>query len=449
MKTYQQKNRIAWKCYSIMLMCIIALLPDIKAIVIFAMCYGIFELGLHWYIAKLRSHFQWLITAKDKTPSFSAELLNKFFADGFDPLLGWSRKPNTSKQEMGKHGPTQYHINAKGQRANPSHEHLPVDISTYGDSFTFCRQVNDDETFQFHLSKLTNTNVVNYGVGNYGLDQAYLRMQREFPSNRSRIVILGVVPSTIVRIQSIWKHYSEFGNILAFKPRFVLADDKTLKLIPNVIDTREKFQNYQAYLASLNENDAFYGSKFLAEMLTFPYCRSLLKAPKRHFTLLWHVTQSLFFGRQQSHQRALDAIMQTNLALRQKLFRDHESLQLLNSMLESFINYAKQQEFTPILMWMPQKDDILSIRSQGHFYQAFIDSAKQRMNVIDLTDVLLKVDNIDELYSDDSHYGGHLSKEGNKLVANEIYYQIKNVTSAYKAPSTSIYQMAKNDAQTV
>lgn len=448
MKHYHQKNRIAWKCYCIMLICIFALLPDIKSRAFFLLSYAAFEVGLHFYISKLRYHFQWLITNKDKRPTFSAELLSKFFADGFDPELGWSRKPNTSKQEMGKHGPTLYHINAKGQRANPGHEHLPVEISTYGDSFTFCRQVNDDETFQFHLSNLTNTNVLNYGVGNYGLDQAFLRMQREFPSNRSRIVILGIVPSTIVRIASVWKHYNEFGNTLAFKPRFIL-ENKQLRLIPNFIDTQEKFKNYHTYLPELNTYDSFYQSKFLAEMLTFPYCHSLLKAPIRHFSLAWHVTKSVLFPSSKGHQRALDTIMQTNLTLRKQLFNEPNSIELLHSMLEAFISYAKQQEFTPILMWMPQKDDILSIRSLGNYYQDFMGKAKQHMNVIDLTDLLLKANNIDHLYSDDSHYGGHLSKEGNKLIANEIYQRIKNLMSVCKTPQMNINEMAENDAQTI
>ena len=37
-------------------------------------------------------------------------------------------------------------------------------ISCYGDSFTFCRQVNDDETWEHYLSKKLKTNVKNFAV---------------------------------------------------------------------------------------------------------------------------------------------------------------------------------------------------------------------------------------------------------------------------------------------
>ncbi len=41
-------------------------------------------------------------------------------------------------------------------------------------SFVFSRQVEDDETWQHFLSRLSHSNVLNFGVGNYGFDQALL-----------------------------------------------------------------------------------------------------------------------------------------------------------------------------------------------------------------------------------------------------------------------------------
>ena len=48
-------------------------------------------------------------------------------------------------------------------------------ISVYGDSFAFCRYVNNDETWECFLEKFINEGVKNYGVGNYGLDQSFLK----------------------------------------------------------------------------------------------------------------------------------------------------------------------------------------------------------------------------------------------------------------------------------
>ena len=41
--------------------------------------------------------FQWLIIDKDQTPKLSNDGLKKFFQHGYDPILGWIRKPNSSR----------------------------------------------------------------------------------------------------------------------------------------------------------------------------------------------------------------------------------------------------------------------------------------------------------------------------------------------------------------
>jgi hypothetical protein len=131
------------------------------------------EVGTYTLVHYLRKEFQWLITPSDFSPVIDKKGLDKFIGHGYDAELGWVRKPNTEKEEAGKHGVTRYHIDEKGRRSNPGHETWPKIISCYGDSFVFCRQVNDNETFEWYLSEMTKTDVLNFGVGNYGLDQAF------------------------------------------------------------------------------------------------------------------------------------------------------------------------------------------------------------------------------------------------------------------------------------
>ena len=145
----------------------------------------VMEILSYFLIKSLKKSFQWLVTPEDEHPEFSREGLKKFISHGYDPELGWVRKPNTEKDEIGKFGITKYHIGKNGSRSNPGHERFPKKISFYGDSFIFGRQVNDSETCQWHLSEITKTNVLNFGVGNYGMDQAFLRLKREYPKNRT------------------------------------------------------------------------------------------------------------------------------------------------------------------------------------------------------------------------------------------------------------------------
>ncbi len=92
---------------------------------------------------------------------------------------------------------------------------------------------------------MLDNGVDNFGVGNYGFDQALLRLERELPSLECRVVIMGVVPETISRVQSYWKHYFEYGNTLAFKPRFILEGDRLVHH-PLTVWKPEDFETYAA-----------------------------------------------------------------------------------------------------------------------------------------------------------------------------------------------------------
>ena len=61
------------------------------------------------------------------------------------------------------------------------------------------------------------------------MDQSFLKFLKYKRNIKSKIIIFNVVPETIARINSYWKHYREFGNILGFKPIYELKKNK-LKL---------------------------------------------------------------------------------------------------------------------------------------------------------------------------------------------------------------------------
>ncbi len=386
------------------------------------------ELVSYALVETLRKDFQWLITHKDRIPELDKEGLKKFWEHGFDSELGWIRKPNSSKDEVGRWGKTRYHIDKFGHRKNPKHEKLAKKISCYGDSFTFARQVNDDETWEWQLSELTKSNVLNLGVGNYGVDQALLRLKRDYKKNKTRIVIMGVVPSTIVRILSVWKHYNEFGNTFGFKPRFVL-DKGELKLVKNIIDSEKKFLRYSKYIDKLRKWDYFYKNKFEKEIITFPYFITLFRNPGRNFSLLLLVSWYKLFGKKETqggYPLPMKVIMDVNLRLRYKLFKGNkQAVRLFERILEEFVNYSRKMKFKPVFLFMPQKDDILLIRKKGKFYDDFVKSVGNKMVTIDLTDHFINSRDLDRLYSDDNKYGGHYSKFGNKVVAKIISDRLK------------------------
>jgi len=388
---------------------------------------------LFWIVVRFTtSRFKWLITNQDEIPNLSKEGLEKFIQTGYDQELGWVRKPNTSHTENGKYGVTEWNINSRGARVNPDYEELESSISCYGDSFTFSRQVNDNETWEHYLSELLDTNVLNFGVGNHGIDQTLLRLKREYPKNKTKMVIIGVVPETISRILSVWKHYFEYGNTFGFKPRFKV-ENGNLILIRNPINPSDKFFEYEKCLDEVRKNDFFYDNKFKKEIIKFPFSYTVLKNTKRNLKLIYWVLLieiKKYFGKDASKidWNPMEIIMRINLLWRIKLYNDPESTLLLKKIIEDFVDYSKKNDFKAVFVFLPQKDDLKFIKFHFHYYEKFlkeVDKIKGLLH-INITPQLIKLENIDDMYSDNNEYGGHFSKEGNKKIATLIYEKLQN-----------------------
>ncbi len=70
-------------------------------------------------------------------------------------------------------------VESDGARTMHMYKNLPCRINTYGNSFTYSSQVSDGETWQEYLAAHLGEPVRNYGMGGYGVFQAYRRMIRE------------------------------------------------------------------------------------------------------------------------------------------------------------------------------------------------------------------------------------------------------------------------------
>lgn len=387
----------------------------------------IVESIVYGLVKNVNKKFQWLIIKKDENPKLSKKRLEKFFQNGFDEELGWIRKPNTNNEESGKTKFVKWNINDKGARMNPGYEEKESMISCYGDSFTFGRQVNDNETWEHELSKLMNTNIQNFGVGNYGIDQSFLRLKKEFKSKKTKYVILGVVPDSIRRNLNFWKHYFEYGNTFGFKPRFVISENN-LKLIRNPINEESKFYEYEEFLDEIKEYDYFYKNKFCKEIIKFPYCVTVLKNPLRNFSIIYWISKIALYKKMKKDISKIEwnpmkIIMKINLKWRIQLFQDKEAENIFKKIIEEFVKFSKDEKFKPIFVMLPQKDDLLFIKSNYNFYKKFIDKLNviEGLKVIDITGELLQENELDNLYSDDNEYGGHFSKYGNKKVGEILH----------------------------
>ena len=245
------------------------------------------------------------------------------------------------------------------------------------------------------------------------------------------MVILGVVPDTISRILSVWKHYYEYGNTFGFKPRFKIVDDDLI-LVKNFIDSKEKFFHYRKFLKEIQNNDFFYKEKFLKEIIKFPYSISILKNFSRNLRILQKLNEIKKVKSKKNlitqNSEPMKIIMSRNLEWRIKLFKDENTSKLLRKIIQEYAKFSQKENFKAIFVFLPQKDDIIFIKNNYHFYNKFVEEIRKidHLIVLDITNKILKEENLEELFSAETEYGGHYSKYGNKIIAKMIFDEMRS-----------------------
>ncbi|WP_306058908.1 hypothetical protein [Natronococcus wangiae] len=391
--------------------------------------------------------------ATDEFPEIDRELLDKF--SSYDAELGWCPQPNREKQkDTGDHLPGEevrsvvtYSTDEYGSRICPAKErdedraadaaeterssgnaNADVTVSTYGDSYCFCREVDDDETFQHYLAQELDTHVANYGGGNYGLDQALMRLKRQYPEDPTDYVFVVVTASSIARILSVWKHYQEFGNILAVKPRYAL-ENGSLERIESPVDEKEDLLDLESKADFLRAHDFHYDHWFKPHHATFPYTPDLLDDAEKLRYALYEAgiefekrtgkpIPGIDFDEAQT-QSAL-RMEQPRVRYHERLFDTHEPL--FDALISEFVDYADEREFTPVFVMVQQLRYATYESEHGPIYGDLLDRLDDRyddLETIDMARHLDPDDGVESLYVERGE-GGHYSPETNREIANVL-----------------------------
>ena len=122
----------------------------------------------------------------------------------FDPDTGYLLRSCVKRDGMddcytiGTYAPS-------GPRKGVNYATDPCRIHTYGDSFTQCHQVSDGETWQEHLAAHFGEPIRNFGVGGFGVYQAFLRLGRHEAEGGADHVILNIFPDDHFRSVDSWR----------------------------------------------------------------------------------------------------------------------------------------------------------------------------------------------------------------------------------------------------
>ena len=264
------------------------------------------------------------------------------------------------------------------------------------------------------------------------MDQALLRFKKELPKIKSsKYVVMAVVPETLQRNLSCWKHYSEFKNTLAFKPRFIIEKGE-LKLIKNFMEDKNNFDNIKETINRLNKYDYFYNN-FNKQLLSFPYIFNIIRKNKlKQFVVYSGV---LFLEKAGINWRKFKRVpskkikesFDSDLRLLKDLYNNKTAYNLTLEILREFATTARKNNLIPIFMMMPQERDLRDIlKNKKAYYQDFLDDASKFIPCVDLVTPLIALEDPISIFFQKKYsetytvINGHYNPYGNQLVAQEL-----------------------------
>jgi hypothetical protein len=365
-------------------------------------------------------------------PYISPRVIDQF--QSFDPELGWCPQANYAKTGAGgvmpnaMSGDSSYSIDATGSRTTIDEvRDAPHLMSTYGDSFCFCRESADADTWQNAVARAWGVKVSNFGAGNYGMDQALLRLKRNYPAFPTPIVVLAVTPYTFERIISVWKHYAEPGNVLAVKPRYVVKHGRLAFVstpvtdksqFHNLADLKDSFHRWDGNFPSFRRRYSFKALNSVFLFSSGPRLRYVSLLSLRSLCRTLRITALDQWLRRK--------IFDSNVLIReqqqylQSLATRDDVADLFMRLVGEFVAYAKQQAFVPVFMMMTDLPNIQHLDREGHYYRSLIDQLRERHPELRVVDHYPNLKDRADLSSFFVPSFWHYSKRGNELVAETV-----------------------------
>jgi hypothetical protein len=159
----------------------------------------------------------------------------------FHPVLGWRYAANFRDKDA--------QMNSRALRSSREYAPLPpanvLRIAAFGDSFVYGSEVDNANAWPALMeAQHPDMQVLNYGVGGYGVDQAYLRYLLEGTDLSPHVVLIGFSPDDINRTVNVYRRFLADLDSALIKPRYILTPDGGLSLL----EMPARLQDYQGML---------------------------------------------------------------------------------------------------------------------------------------------------------------------------------------------------------
>lgn len=325
----------------------------------------------------------------------------------YDPDLGWALG-RSIKSGL-------YESNRLGVRS--SREYTPrspqfgvTRLLAFGDSFTHSDDVSNKDAWTTILESANkNLEVLNYGVPAYGIDQAYLRFQKESEDVFAHIVLIGMMSENVYRhINTFRKFYQRVGGFPLGKPRFIEDGSSHLRLVPNWFGSAEKYHellaNTSATLHEVGTHDFYYNNKPPEQDC------GILRSPCALKMIGWFLREKIDRKQKDPWSGFLHYDMTS------------EGPRLTAEIIRSFAEAVTAKSMRPIVVIFPNKTDYFQYKITGskNYSPLIKSSIAAGIESWDAMEAFVEGGHIvpyDMIFTNTS---GHYSAEGNQRIAKWI-----------------------------
>ncbi len=255
-------------------------------------------------------------------------------------------------------------------------------IALIGDSYTFGEEVQYKDTWGFHLGQLLGEKVqiLNFGVPGYGVDQTYLRYQKDSKKWKPKVAIFGVFHHDLQRTMTVYPFLAHpHWDIPFSKPRFILSNG-TVELLNTPPLPPEAIFSHQSIV------------ELPLLKLDYGYKESIWQQRFYHASYLFRLFVSMFLS---PGAEAPD-------------FTDEALVSINSEIMKAFVRDAEREGTVPIAVYFPAAGELEGL----HLHEAKRVLHDAGIRYADPTSCLLEVNSADRYMP-----GGHYAPAGNAAVA--------------------------------
>ncbi|MCB0319862.1 MAG: hypothetical protein KDD60_02985 [Bdellovibrionales bacterium] len=328
-----------------------------------------------------------------------------------DPSLGWRYRANF------KQGGDI--INSQRLRSLREYSQVPnagvQRIAVFGDSFVYGTEVDTVDSWPSQLETLKpDFEVLNYGVGGYGTDQAYMRFRAEGFDFSPQVVVMGFQPVMLRRNTNVYRRFISDREWPLLKPRFRwnATSEHSLEMVPLPPNLQEYYRELILHPRKVNElgqDDLSYSPMIYGNPL---------------YDVFGSVRLASYFG-SQVYQKYLSS----ERLIEDGLYRqESEAYKVTIQILKEFVSEVRRKNLHTMIVIFPSLDLLERADMNGKIlYQPLLDDCKDfKLPCFDLLPEFRKQKSLAGGYAPFFMQGGHYSAHGNGVVASFLKSALAN-----------------------